>query len=154
MTQAPAVLKSMIDSIEGDIKGVSAPQAQLVEFAEKINSSHKALLTIQKIHQTMCGRNQTAKVDREDKSASAGPSPSGSSSPSASSSPSVSAKPPATAKYYLVLDPVDSCAVIDTKPSAIAALNTLGDKSGYTSLAAANKALNAVKAKCKRAVID
>jgi len=158
LTQAPAVLKSMIDSIEGDIKGVSAPQAQLVEFAEKINSSHKALLTIQKIHQTMCGRHQTANVDAEDKSASAGPSPSAgsspSSSPSASSSPSVSANPPATAKYYLVLDPVDSCAVIDTKPSPIAALNTLGDKGGYISLAAANKALNAVKAKCKRAVIE
>ena len=61
MTQAPAMLKSMIDSIEGAIKGASAPQAQLVEFAEKINSSHKALLTIQKIHQTMCGRDSNCK---------------------------------------------------------------------------------------------
>ena len=48
MTQAPAMLKSMIDSIEADIKGVSATQAQLVEFSERINSSHKALVTIQK----------------------------------------------------------------------------------------------------------
>ncbi len=134
MTQAPAILKSMIDSIEGDIKGVSAPQAQLVEFAERINSSHKALLTIQKIHQAMCGRNQTAKADAEDGSAvpgvvaSARPtptgSPSGSSSPTGSSSPSASA---ATARYYLVVDPVDSCTVIEQAlslpsiPSAIKA---------------------------------
>jgi hypothetical protein len=67
MTQAPAMLKSMIDTIEGDIKGVSAAQAQLVEFAERIDSSRKALLTIQKIHQTMCGRNQIAKVDPEER---------------------------------------------------------------------------------------
>lgn len=42
------MLKSMIDSIEGDIKGVSAAQSQLVEFSERINSSHKALLTLHK----------------------------------------------------------------------------------------------------------
>jgi hypothetical protein len=49
-----------------------------------------------------------------------------------------------------VLDPVDSCAAIATKPSS--GFNTVGDKSGYASLAAANKALNDVKAKCKRKV--
>src|SRR3954453_9854732 len=64
MTQAPALLKSMIDTIEGDIKGVSAPH--LVHFAESIDSSRKALLTIGKIHQTMCGRNQIAKVTPAD----------------------------------------------------------------------------------------
>jgi hypothetical protein len=81
-------------------------------------------------------------------SPSASPTASGSSSPSAS--PSASANPPATTSYYIVLDPVDSCAVIDTKPSV--SFNTVGDKSGYTSLAAANKALRATKAKCKRSV--
>jgi hypothetical protein len=140
MTQAPAMLKSMTDSMEGDIKGVSAAQAQLGDFAEKINSSHKALLTIQKIHQTMCGRNQTAKVDTEE--------------PTGSLSPSASANPPATARYYVVLNPVDKCAMIDTKPSAVS-LNTVGDKSGYTSLAAANKALNdAAEAKCNSSSSD
>jgi hypothetical protein len=49
-----------------------------------------------------------------------------------------------------VLDPVDRCAAIATKPSA--SFNTVGDKSGYTSLAAANKALSATKAKCKRVI--
>jgi hypothetical protein len=66
MTQAPALLKSMIDTIEGDIKGVSAAHADLVHFAESIDSSRKALLTIGKIHQTMCGTNQIAKVTPAD----------------------------------------------------------------------------------------
>jgi hypothetical protein len=83
----------------------------------------------------------------ESSSPSGSSGPTESSSPSGSSSPSASANPPATARYYVVLDPVDSCAVIVTKPSS--GFNTLGDKSGYTSLAAANKALNAAKAKCK-----
>jgi len=65
MAQAPAILKSMIDSIEGDINGVSAAQAQLLQFAGRMNSSQKAILTIQKIHRTMCVRNQPAKVDAD-----------------------------------------------------------------------------------------
>jgi len=67
MTQAPAIMKSMIDTIEGDIKGVSAAQAQLGEFAERINSSRKAVITIQKIHRTMCAKTQSAKVDGVDR---------------------------------------------------------------------------------------
>ncbi len=54
MAQAPGILKSMIDSIEGDMKSVSAVQAQVVELAENIDSSQKAIVTIQKIHRTMC----------------------------------------------------------------------------------------------------
>jgi hypothetical protein len=65
MTQAPAMLKSMIDAIEGDIRGISVAQAELVEFAERMNSSQKALLTIQKIHQTMCGKSLVAKLDAQ-----------------------------------------------------------------------------------------
>src|SRR4051812_25821527 len=45
---------------------VSAAHADLVHFAESIDSSRKALLTIGKIHQTMCGRNQIAKVTPAD----------------------------------------------------------------------------------------
>jgi hypothetical protein len=73
MTQAPAILTSMIDSIGGDIKGVSAAQTQLGEFAERINSSHKAIITIQKIHRTMCSRNQTAGVNAGDRGSAATP---------------------------------------------------------------------------------
>lgn len=79
-----------------------------------------------------------------------GLTPSKSSTPSKSLTPGASGNPPATARYYVVLDPVDSCAVIDTKPSV--AFNTVGDKDGYPSLAAANKALSATKAKCKRVI--
>jgi hypothetical protein len=168
MTQAPAMLKSMIDSIDETIKGASAPQAQVAELAEKINSSRKALLTIQKIHQTMCRRDQTATARPEDGNAlSGGPSPNGSSSttgslsPNASSSPtespsstaSASTNPANTGRYYIVLDPVDSCAVIETKQPSLP-LNAIGDKRGYASLAAANKALNTTRAKCRRAVIE
>ena len=179
MTQAPAMLKSMIDSIDEVIKGASAPQAQVAELAEKINSSRKALLTIQKIHQTMCGRDQTATARPEDGNAVpglseiVGPNPSGSSSTtgslgpsessspnassgptdSPSSSPSASTNPANTGRYYIVLDPVDSCAVIETKQPSVPS-NNIGDKSGYASLVAANKALNTTRAKCKRAVIE
>jgi len=66
MAQAPIILKSMIDSIEGDIKGLSDAQAQLVELAEKMDSSQKAILTIQKIHRAMCVRNQSVRADVED----------------------------------------------------------------------------------------
>jgi hypothetical protein len=59
----PEILKSMIDAIEGDIKGVSAAQAQLVEFAGRMNTSQKAIITIQKIHRTMCVRNPSVRVE-------------------------------------------------------------------------------------------
>ena len=149
MTQAPAMLKSMIDSIEGDIKGVSAAQSQLVEFSERINSSHKALLTLHKIHQTICGRNQTANTDVRDGSAA---SVSGSAVPSPSeitSSISAPADPPAVARYFVVTNPVGDCAVIDTKP---ASANAVGNGSGYSSFVAAKGAANAAKAKCRRVV--
>jgi hypothetical protein len=67
MTQAPAILKSMVDTIEGDIKEVSAAQGRLAELAEKMSSSQKAIVTIQKVHRTMCMRNQSAKVDAQDR---------------------------------------------------------------------------------------
>jgi hypothetical protein len=62
MTHAPEILKSMIDAIEGDTKGVSAAQAQLVEFAGRMNTSQKAIITIQKIHRALCVR-QSVRVE-------------------------------------------------------------------------------------------
>jgi len=58
MAQAAGILKSMIDSIEADTKNVSAVQAQVVEVAENIDSSRKAMVTIQKLHQTICVRSE------------------------------------------------------------------------------------------------
>ena len=139
LNQAPAMLQSMIETFARDIKRVSDANGQLVEFGQSINSSQKALITIQKIYTTMCGRNADY----------GGAGPRG----FESAGPSAPAKPLIPVRYYVVLDPVDGCAVIDKKPSAVSPLNTLGDKSGYDSLASANKALNAAPIKCKRAVI-
>jgi hypothetical protein len=58
MAQAAGILKSMIDSIDADTKNVSAVQAQVVELAENIDSSRKAMVTIQKLHRTMCVRTE------------------------------------------------------------------------------------------------
>jgi hypothetical protein len=174
MSQAPAMLKSMIDSMQGDIRAVSAPQAQLVEFGEKINSSQKALLTIQKIHQAMCGK-QTATTASQEPTSTGSLSPSDSASHSNASSIAGSVTSPtgtsnhtgstgqkATVtrrasviplnadKYYVVVDPVDSCVGIEIEPGT--SYLTLGNKSGYTTLSAAKKAMEGAKAVCKRAI--
>jgi hypothetical protein len=67
MAQAPGILKSMIDTIEADMKGISGLQAQVAGLAEKIDASQKAMSTIQKIHRTMCARNQRAETDTENR---------------------------------------------------------------------------------------
>jgi hypothetical protein len=65
MAQAPDLLKSMIDTIEGDMKGASIIQAQVAGLAEKIDASQKAMKTIQKVHRTMCAKNLAAGADAE-----------------------------------------------------------------------------------------
>jgi hypothetical protein len=60
MAQAPEILKSMIDAIDGDIKGIAVAQAKVVELAERIDSSQKAITTIRMIHRTMCLKDQPA----------------------------------------------------------------------------------------------
>lgn len=57
----------MIDSIDGDVKGVSVVQTKVVELAEKIDSSQKAMVTIRKIHRTMCLKDQHAVSQVEDR---------------------------------------------------------------------------------------
>jgi hypothetical protein len=57
----------MIDSIDGDAKGVSVVQAKVVEIAEKIDSSQKAMVTIRKIHRTMCLKDQHALSQADDR---------------------------------------------------------------------------------------
>jgi hypothetical protein len=56
MVRAPEILKSMIDSIEGDLKAVANVQQQVLALGEKIDSSQKAMVTIRKVHRTMCMR--------------------------------------------------------------------------------------------------
>lgn len=65
MAQAPEILKSMIDSIEGDVKGIAVAQAKVVELAEKIDSSQKAITTIRMIHRTMCLKDQRVVASKD-----------------------------------------------------------------------------------------
>lgn len=54
MAQPPDILKSMNDSIDGDINKVSQVEGQAVDLAEKMQGATKAMKTIEKIHRTMC----------------------------------------------------------------------------------------------------
>lgn len=63
MTQAPDVLKSIVDSIEGDSKDLVALQVQVGDLASKIDASEKAMATIQKVYVAVCpkdGKSVTA----------------------------------------------------------------------------------------------
>jgi hypothetical protein len=66
MAQAPGILKSMIDAIEGDVRTVSIEQAKVAELAERIDTSHKAMGTIRKIHRSICLQDQHP-VPQEDR---------------------------------------------------------------------------------------
>ncbi len=54
MAQPPDILKSMNDSIEGDVNRVSQVENQAADLAEKMQAATKAMKTIDKIHRTMC----------------------------------------------------------------------------------------------------
>jgi hypothetical protein len=59
----------------------------------------------------------------------------------------------ASAKYFLEIDTVGNCSIIDSKPGANAGMTILGDKNGYASKEDAAKALKALpKGKCKGVV--
>jgi hypothetical protein len=56
-------------------------------------------------------------------------------------------------RYYLEIDTVGNCSVVDSKPSASAGMTILGDKNGYASQDEATKALKSLpKGKCKGVV--
>jgi hypothetical protein len=56
----------------------------------------------------------------------------------------------ASARYYLEIDTVGNCSVVDSKPSEHSGMTILGDKNGYSSKEDAAKALKALpKDKCK-----
>lgn len=63
MVQAPDLLKSMIDAIEADTKGVADIQAQVAGLAERIDASERAMTTIQKVHRTMCAKTRMMDAD-------------------------------------------------------------------------------------------
>lgn len=69
LPQGPAVLNSMIAAIEGDIKEAVAAQARLVEFADKMSLSQRAIRTVQRINRALCVRSQSARTDTENRGA-------------------------------------------------------------------------------------
>jgi hypothetical protein len=59
----------------------------------------------------------------------------------------------AGARYYVEIDTVGNCSVVDSKPSAGSGMKILGNKGGYASKEEATKALNGLpKGKCKGVV--
>jgi hypothetical protein len=59
MVRGPDILKSIVDSMQTEMKDVVAVQKQVVEFAEKIDAARKAMITIQEIHPSICMRDQS-----------------------------------------------------------------------------------------------
>jgi hypothetical protein len=53
--------------------------------------------------------------------------------------------------HWAVIDTVGNCAVVDSRPSSfdISGLKILGDKSGYSSLSAAEKEIKSDRSACK-----
>jgi hypothetical protein len=66
MTQAPDVLKSMVDSIEGDSKELVALQAQVADLATRIEASEKAMITIQKVSVAVCPKDRQSVANAEE----------------------------------------------------------------------------------------
>jgi hypothetical protein len=67
MTQGANLVKSMTDTIDGDVKGVSEVQGRLAGLSDKIVSSHKAMATLQKIHRAMCTAHPSAGTGDKDR---------------------------------------------------------------------------------------
>ena len=64
MTQPPEILKSMSESIEGDVARVSDVENQTVDLAAKIEAAKKAMKTIEKINRAMCVKDKTTVIGR------------------------------------------------------------------------------------------
>jgi hypothetical protein len=64
MTQPPEILKSITESIEGDIARVSDVESQTDDLAAKIEAAKKAMKTLEKIHHAMCVKDKATVVGR------------------------------------------------------------------------------------------
>ncbi len=54
MPRSEEILKSMNDTLQGDIKDVAATRQRLLDLAESMDASQKAIVVIQKIHRAIC----------------------------------------------------------------------------------------------------
>src|SRR5215468_2317695 len=64
MTQPPEILKSMTESIEGDVTRVSDVENQTVDLAAKVEAAKKAMKMIEKIHRAICVKDKTTVMGR------------------------------------------------------------------------------------------
>jgi hypothetical protein len=64
MTQPHEILKSMTESVEGDVARVSDVENQTVDLAAKIEAAKKAMKTIEKIHRAMCVKDKNDVIGR------------------------------------------------------------------------------------------
>ena len=64
MTQPPEILKSMSESVEGDVARISDVENQTVDLAAKIEAAKKAMKTIEKINRAMCVKDKTTVIGR------------------------------------------------------------------------------------------
>jgi hypothetical protein len=76
MARGPEILKSIAESMQAEMKDIVTLQKQVVEFAEKIDASRKAMTTIQEIHPTICMKDQSVRRGGADESALPGQRPS------------------------------------------------------------------------------
>jgi hypothetical protein len=56
MAQPPEVLKSMTDSIDGDVNKVSESQKQISDLSIQMEAAKKAMRTLDKLHKAMCNQ--------------------------------------------------------------------------------------------------
>ncbi|MEK8091887.1 hypothetical protein WOC76_05025 [Methylocystis sp. IM3] len=54
MPRSDEILKSVNETLQGDIKDVAATRQVLLDLAERMDSSQKAIAVIQKLYRTMC----------------------------------------------------------------------------------------------------
>jgi hypothetical protein len=54
MTKAPEIIRSMTDSLDGDVTKISKVQEQISGLAEQMELSKKAMKTIKKIYHAIC----------------------------------------------------------------------------------------------------
>ena len=66
MARGQDILKSLVDSLQADMKDVVAVQKEVLDLADKIDASQKAMITIRNIHPSICKRNQSVSRGADD----------------------------------------------------------------------------------------
>ena len=54
LAQAPTLLKSIVESMDAEMRDAAQLQTEISDFAERIASSERAMTSLQKIHRAVC----------------------------------------------------------------------------------------------------